>query len=545
MPFVSPGASVRVRGVPARVLSTRATEVEVLCGDELQFVSYDEIQLLAERVPTDLQVYERFVHDVDTDYVVVIGKRIVARCCGRSVTGELDHRKATFFNCDWRDALGAMMDALKHAERRLNQKELDFLGCEAFKMPDTPTTTLRRASWNRETGTLELGLAASTFLVKFREHQDGTKVIEGRFELLPLISEVSVHVPKVYRTPCRFPMDVDGVAAWFAKAGASEKIVEAVKREAIDGSVLRSMSACEILTVILDGEEDPRGRILDRALHWCYHDVSKDQVKSWCGVALDGPKIVASRSGNPKLAAAHFVARRAEQENDDTATVALPREPVVKVVALGGTGAGKSSLLNALVGEVDVLPTNCMRACGGRRFTALQDRDRELERRLRRHRRVPRPRDVDTDDGAARPVFRTLPAQKRRSRCRLRALGRRHPRRRRARDGRRILRSQTRGSSSRQGLRPTCATKSTRSSTRRTRERAAWPLVRRVSLQGPWPALSMGVELLDAPGIADQNAARNRVVQSAMAERRGAPRVERASRRQRQEFASRASQEAP
>ena len=38
-----------------------------------------------------------------------------------------------------------------------------------------------------------------------------------------------------------------------------------------------------------------------------------------------------------------------------------------------------------------------------------------------------------------------------------------------------------------------------------------WPLIRCVSLQGPWGVLSSGGVLVDLPGVRDANAARARV----------------------------------
>ena len=36
---------------------------------------------------------------------------------------------------------------------------------------------------------------------------------------------------------------------------------------------------------------------------------------------------------------------------------------IFTVVVLGNTGAGKSTMLNSVLGEATLLPTNCMRAC--------------------------------------------------------------------------------------------------------------------------------------------------------------------------------------
>lgn len=33
------------------------------------------------------------------------------------------------------------------------------------------------------------------------------------------------------------------------------------------------------------------------------------------------------------------------------------------IVTIGNTGAGKSTTLNSILGESDLIPTNCMRAC--------------------------------------------------------------------------------------------------------------------------------------------------------------------------------------
>ncbi len=46
---------------------------------------------------------------------------------------------------------------------------------------------------------------------------------------------------------------------------------------------------------------------------------------------------------------------------NDIATRSKPADAVIPIV--GMTGAGKSSLINALLGEKRIVPTSCMRAC--------------------------------------------------------------------------------------------------------------------------------------------------------------------------------------
>jgi energy-coupling factor transporter ATP-binding protein EcfA2 len=41
-----------------------------------------------------------------------------------------------------------------------------------------------------------------------------------------------------------------------------------------------------------------------------------------------------------------------------------------------------------------------------------------------------------------------------------------------------------------------------------------WPLIRKVVLQGPWPVLSSGAQLVDLPGVRDANAARAKVAEN-------------------------------
>ena len=45
---------------------------------------------------------------------------------------------------------------------------------------------------------------------------------------------------------------------------------------------------------------------------------------------------------------------------------------------------------------------------------------------------------------------------------------------------------------------------------------ALWPLVQRVRVAGPWDALAAGVRLIDAPGLHDDNAARDGVVKATL-----------------------------
>ena len=49
-------------------------------------------------------------------------------------------------------------------------------------------------------------------------------------------------------------------------------------------------------------------------------------------------------------------------------------------------------------------------------------------------------------------------------------------------------------------------------------EGSLWPIVKRVVLRGPWHVLSQGVRLVDAPGLADDNSARDAVVKKVLQE---------------------------
>jgi len=49
-------------------------------------------------------------------------------------------------------------------------------------------------------------------------------------------------------------------------------------------------------------------------------------------------------------------------------------------------------------------------------------------------------------------------------------------------------------------------------------EGSLWPIVKRVVLRGPWHVLSHGVRLVDAPGLADDNSARDAVVKKVLQE---------------------------
>jgi hypothetical protein len=48
-------------------------------------------------------------------------------------------------------------------------------------------------------------------------------------------------------------------------------------------------------------------------------------------------------------------------------------------------------------------------------------------------------------------------------------------------------------------------------STNEVSEGALWPLVKRVQLRGPWECLASGAVLVDAPGVQDDNSARDQV----------------------------------
>lgn len=43
---------------------------------------------------------------------------------------------------------------------------------------------------------------------------------------------------------------------------------------------------------------------------------------------------------------------------------------------------------------------------------------------------------------------------------------------------------------------------------------AYWPLVKRIRMKGPWEVLKSGSVLVDAPGVRDDNSARDQIVKN-------------------------------
>ena len=238
--------------------------------------------------------------------------------------------------------------------------------------------------------------------------------------------------------------------------------------------------------------------------------------------------------------------RRENQDGGGMPDDVLPTTvPATTVVVLGNTGAGKSTLLNAFLGEVSLLPTNAMRACTasiieieynlqqlpGKEYTAevefvsVADWEREVKEAFALVRAA------NSGNVPFKAPEQDTPAHE--AWCKLRAaygsdlewtspeaiLARPPPLLPAGSDPLLVAKQKihatlgttdcmTAGSGSQlEELYNKCV-----DSVNDGSEGSLWPIVKRVLLRGPWNVLSLGVRLVDAPGLADDNSARDAVV---------------------------------
>ena len=190
------------------------------------------------------------------------------------------------------------------------------------------------------------------------------------------------------------------------------------------------------------------------------------------------------------------------------------------VVVLGDTGAGKSTCLNAVLGEESILPTNGLRACTAA-IVELRFNDRhdvtpyrgevefipreqwEEEKRLMREAVEAAEAKGEWKGGRPPPEspeyvnwlkLRAVSAEMEK------ALG------------------TTRSFLAKTGAQLKALISPFVDSSDDLRGAAWWPIVRKAVLQGPWECLSGGVVLVDAPGVRDDNSARDAVVKQYLAD---------------------------
>jgi GTPase SAR1 family protein len=233
--------------------------------------------------------------------------------------------------------------------------------------------------------------------------------------------------------------------------------------------------------------------------------------------------------------------------------------PGSSIVTVGDTGAGKSTLLNALLGETSVLPTNGMRACtaslielsynkdengdpyaGEVEFVTRQEWEKEFDDLID---------DMKQQDGSVSLREPDQKAPSYSSWCKLYAIygddytsstidtGQRHP------DGRKKYVNPSVEQLKRKlafctRVTQVCGTTqkvtaATAPDFKRKLERFMdsendvtqgqfWPLVKRVKMTSRnWSLLKTGGKLVDAPGVRDDNAARDKVVKEYLREADG------------------------
>ena len=210
----------------------------------------------------------------------------------------------------------------------------------------------------------------------------------------------------------------------------------------------------------------------------------------------------------------------------------------VSVVVLGATGAGKSTLLNALLKESALLPTNCMRACTatviemlyneapevGQPYTAEVEMvseeswREEVQAMLATMSEHASTLEDIPENEAALEAATQLAKRAEEAVAKLKSVYGAStdlsgssaevllsdPRMQSVLDSTVTLPAAT-------GVQlQALLTKYVDSSN--SADGALWPLVKRVTISGPWELLMGGLRLVDAPGTHDDNAARDRVV---------------------------------
>ena len=222
--------------------------------------------------------------------------------------------------------------------------------------------------------------------------------------------------------------------------------------------------------------------------------------------------------------------------------VSQQRENPFTIVVIGGTGAGKSTCLNSLLGEVQILPTNCMRACtatiiemthlasanAGERYVATinfvtKDEWAQELNALCYHiakAKAEAPEEAKATDwlvGDANDAVIKLRSiygsgmEAQILSADLSSLQACEKVNHLLENGEVRLGADTASDLSQKletmGL----------DSDNDTSDGATWPLTKTVNVQGPWPLLQQGVRLVDAPGLHDDNSARASVVKGYLA----------------------------
>eukprot|EP01114_Cavostelium_apophysatum_P012584 TRINITY_DN2852_c0_g1_i1.p1 TRINITY_DN2852_c0_g1~~TRINITY_DN2852_c0_g1_i1.p1 ORF type:complete len:1432 (-),score=454.04 TRINITY_DN2852_c0_g1_i1:258-4553(-) len=205
------------------------------------------------------------------------------------------------------------------------------------------------------------------------------------------------------------------------------------------------------------------------------------------------------------------------------------RIPETVIVVMGDTGAGKSSMLNALLGEESVLPTNSMRACtavlielrhnkepqkgkyiGEIEFLKKEEWDKELDilftdLKTEEGKIIKKP-DPKSDAGVALSKIKVVYGS-----IDFKVIKSADDLRRRGNEITRCL-GTTKIITESDPHKLRKEIEKYADSANKITDLAHWPLVKRICLKGPWEVLRSGAVLVDAPGVRDDNSARDAVV---------------------------------